>query len=83
MTFDHNLVADNIKKRILGSISSMFYEQLLRAQIPKGHKDSLCSQQCRFTLLGPTSIKAVRGMLMKLTPVSIKFLPDCLILRVL
>jgi len=48
-----------------GSISSMFYVQLLRAQILKKHTDDLT---VFFTLLGSTSVKASRKMLVKLTP---------------
>jgi len=50
----------------MGSISSTFYVQLLRAD-PECAK-RLSSQQCRLALLGPTGVKAVRRMLMKLTP---------------
>jgi len=49
------------------SISSTFYVQLLRMQIPNAQKRQ-SSQQCRLALLGPTGIKAVRRTLMKLTP---------------
>jgi len=53
--------------RDLGPISSTFYKQLLHTQIPKAQKRQ-SSQQCCFTLLGPTCIKAAWKMLMKLTP---------------
>jgi len=57
-----------------GSISSTFYEQLLRAQIPNAQKRK-SSQQCHLALLGPMSVKAARKSLVKLTlghPSSIK-----------
>jgi len=47
-------------------ISSTFYVQLLRRQIPNAQKRQ-SSQQCRLGLLGPTGVKAVRRTLMKLT----------------
>ncbi len=50
-----------------GSISSTFYVQLLRLQIPKALKDTY-DLTVFFTLLGSTSVKAVRRTLMKLTP---------------
>jgi len=43
----------------------MFYEQLLRAQIPNAQKGQ-SSQQCNLALLGPMSVKAAHKMLMKL-----------------
>ncbi len=50
-----------------GSISSTFYEQLLRSKIPKVKKiQSSC--QSFFALLGSMSVKAVRKTLVKLTP---------------
>jgi len=49
------------------SIPSTFNVQLLRTQIPNAQKRQ-SSQQCRLALLGPTGVKAVRIMLMKLTP---------------
>jgi len=51
----------------LGSISSMFYEQLLRMKIPNVQK-RLSIHNCLFALLGPMCVKAPRKMLMKLTP---------------
>ena len=53
---------------IMGSISSTFYEQLLRSQIPKAQK-RLSSQLAFFALLGSASVKAACRMLVKLTPV--------------
>jgi len=50
-----------------GSIWSTFYEQLLLRQIPKAQKRQ-SGQQCRFTLLEPTSVKALPKMFMKLAP---------------
>ena len=48
----------------LGSISPMFYEQLLRAQIPKAQKSCLT---VFFVLLGSAQVKAGRRTLVKLT----------------
>jgi len=48
----------------LGSISQIFYEQLLRVQIPKAQKDK-SSHQCLFALLGSTRAKAGSKMLVK------------------
>jgi hypothetical protein len=45
----------------------MFFEQLLLPQIMKAPKRQ-SSQQCCFALLGLTSVKAARRMLMELTP---------------
>jgi len=53
---------------ILGSISSMFYEQLLCPQIPNVQKRQ-SSHQCLFALLGPMLIKAVCTMMVKMTQV--------------
>jgi len=50
----------------LGSISSLFNVQLLRAQIPKALKDNY-DLTVFFMLLGSTSEKAARKMLAKLT----------------
>ncbi len=50
----------------LGSISSTFYVQLLRTQIPNVQKRQ-SSQQCHLGLSGPTSVKAARKTLVKLT----------------
>jgi len=50
-----------------GSISSTFYEQLLRSQILNAQKRQ-SSWQCCLALLGPTSLKAAGKMLVKLTP---------------
>jgi len=47
-------------------ISTMFYEQLLRAQIPIVQKRQ-SNQQCCLALLGPTSVKAAHKTLVKLT----------------
>jgi len=52
-----------------GSISSTFYVQLLRLQIPNAQKRQ-SSWQCRLVLLEPMSVKAVRRTLIKLTPAS-------------
>jgi hypothetical protein len=49
-----------------GSISPMFYEQLLWVQIPKAQK--LCQVISLFVLLGSAHVKATSKMLMKLTP---------------
>ncbi len=49
------------------SISSMFFEQLLLLQITKAQKKTV-KPAVSFVLLGPTSLKAVRRMLMKLIP---------------
>jgi len=46
------------------SISSTFYEQLLRTQIPKVQKDVF------FVLTGSANAKAARETLMKLTPIA-------------
>jgi len=54
------------KERDLPSISSTFYEQLLRTQILNAQKRQ-SSQQCCLALLGPTGVKAVGRTLMKLT----------------
>ncbi len=51
----------------LPSISSMFYKQLIRSQILNAPKRK-SSWQCCLALLGPTSVKAARKTLMKLTP---------------
>ncbi len=53
--------------RDLVSISSMFFVQLLRSQILNAQKRQ-SSQQCHLALLGPTGVKAVHRVLMKLTP---------------
>jgi len=50
----------------LGSISPIFYTQLLCAQIPKAQKYSQAISL--FALLGSGSVKAVRKMLVKSTP---------------
>jgi hypothetical protein len=50
----------------LVSISSMFYEQLLRTW-SQMHKKRHSNSQCLFALLGPTRVKAARKMLMKST----------------
>jgi len=50
-----------------GSISPTFYAQLLRSQIPKALKDTY-DLTIFFALLGSTSIKVVRKMLMNLSP---------------
>jgi len=50
----------------LGSISSMFYVQLLRGLIPKCKKSVKLS--IFFTLLGSTRVKAAHKALVKLTP---------------
>ncbi len=50
------------------SISSTFYVQLLRKQIPNAQKRQ-SSQHCLFTLLGSGSVKVERRTLVKLTPV--------------
>jgi len=52
----------------LGSISSTFHAQLLRAQIPNAHKRQ-SSHQYLLVLLGPTRLKAAHKMLVKLSPV--------------
>jgi len=60
----------SIKKKqttFLSSISSTFYVQLLRTQIPNAQKRQ-SSQQCRLALLGPMGVKAVCRMLMKFSP---------------
>jgi len=49
------------------SISSTFYEQLLRSQIPTSVKNT-DDLTVFFTLLGSTSVKAVLRMLVKSTP---------------
>jgi len=49
------------------SISQSFYEQLMRAKIPKAQKKQ-SSHQCLFSLLGSSQEKAVHKKLMKLTP---------------
>ena len=49
------------------SISSMFYEQLLRSQVPKVQKTCVKSSSF-FALLGSGSVKAARRTLLKLTP---------------
>jgi len=54
-------------KPLLSSISSMFYIQLLHPQIPKAEKDT-DDLTVFLMLLGSTSVKAARKMLMKLTP---------------
>ncbi len=51
----------------VGSISSTFYGQLLRSQIPNEQKKTSSWLYC-LALKGPTSVKAARKMLMKLTP---------------
>ena len=52
---------------LLVPISSTFYAQLLRSQIPKAQKiQSSC--QSLFLLLGSAQVKAVRKMLVKSTP---------------
>ncbi len=48
----------------LGSISSTFYKQILRTQIPKPQKDWYDF----FALLGSECVKAARRTWMKLTP---------------
>jgi len=50
-----------------GSISSMFYEQLLRTQIPKA-ENFTGNMTVIFALLGSAHVKAARRSLMKLTP---------------
>jgi len=50
----------------MGSISSTFYVQILRSQIPNAQKKQ-SSWQCCLALLGPTSVKAVCKTLMKLS----------------
>ncbi len=56
----------------LGSISSMFYEQLLHLQIRKAQKTN--SLTVFLALLGSACVKAVHRRLMKLTPVAYKSL---------
>jgi len=51
----------------LGSISSTFYEQLLREQIPNAQKRQ-SSHQCLPGPFGPECVKAACKMLMKLKP---------------
>ena len=55
-----------------GSISSTFYEQLLRVHTPKALKKTAKSSSF-FALLGSTSVKAACRTLMKLTPSHLKF----------
>jgi len=51
----------------LGSISSMFYIQLLRSRSPKAQNDN-ADLTVFFACSGSTCVKAVRRTLMKLTP---------------
>jgi len=55
-----------IQYSYLGSISSTFYVQLLRLQIPKAQKDT-DDLTVFFTLSGSTSVKAECKTLMKST----------------
>ncbi len=52
----------------LGSVSSMFYEQLLLAKIPNAQKRQSSHQFLDFALLGSARTKVVGRTLMKLTP---------------
>jgi len=57
------------KKLHQRSISSTCYQAFFTLVDPKGLKIQSCHHvKCLFALLGSTSIKAVRTMLMKLTP---------------
>jgi len=48
----------------VGSISPTYYEQLLRAQIPKAQKNTV-KLSVLFSHLGPARVKAARKMLLK------------------
>jgi len=58
-------------KDILGSISSMFYEQLLHGQISKAQKKKV-KLSVVFTLSGSVCAKAACRTLMTLTPSLLK-----------
>jgi len=59
-----------VRGRDLRSISSMFYEQLLRAQIPKAQKiQSSCQSFCAFGIC--THKSCSYKTLMKLTPAAV------------
>ncbi len=62
-----NTLYRNKPNRNLGSISPTFYTQLFCTQIPNAQQRQ-SSHQCLFALLGTTSVKASRKMLMKSTP---------------
>lgn len=55
-----------VEPRNLVSISSTFYQQLLRAQIPNAQKD--WKLYCLFALLGSARVKAASRTLVKLIP---------------
>jgi len=66
-SFSHLCVwPSNLFFRHLGSISSTFYKQLLRSQIPNAQKRQ-SSWLCRLVLLEPMSVKAARKTLVKWT----------------
>jgi len=61
------VISDNDNDQV--SISSMFYEQLLSAQIPKTQKKTVKSSVfLGSALLGSARVKAAHRTLMKLTP---------------
>jgi len=57
----------DIWDRDQGSISSTFYEQLLRSQIPNALKKNTVKPSVVFALLGSALVKAAHRTLMKLT----------------
>ena len=63
----NNRISDSTLHSLPVSISSTFYEQLLRLQTPKAQKKTVKSSSFS-ALLGSASVKAARRMLVKLTP---------------
>jgi hypothetical protein len=61
------LVANKFTLIVLGSISTTFYEQLLRIQIPKAQKNRV-KPSVFFAFLGSAQVKAARKMFMKSNP---------------
>ncbi len=65
--YTQNLLVKWWWKRLLGSISSMFYDQPLCLQILKAQKKTV-KVSIFFALLGSVCSKAVHKIMMKLTP---------------